>query len=158
MFLMGRFFMRSKLAAQLTLSPSEVPIKLSEGGKPILEGIDYHFSLTHTAQWIGLYHSAKGPVGVDLETMKQRDFLKLANRFFSPDENDWLEENEERCSRFYRIWTQKEAFLKCTGQGLAGRLSHYTMPCVNSLESIDGHIIRNFFPAPGITGAVTLPE
>jgi 4'-phosphopantetheinyl transferase len=61
-------------------------------------------------------------VGVDVETIKpDLDYAKLAQRFFSETENQWLRDCPEarRLRCFYRIWTRKEAWLKGKGGGFS---------------------------------------
>jgi phosphopantetheinyl transferase len=159
MFLMGRFLAKTKLSELLSCPPESIGFKLTTRGKPYLKGGDYHFSLSHSGNWLSLMINKEKPVGVDLEVIKDRDFLKLAGRFFSPLEKKWLEEDPyNRSGRFYQIWTQKEAVLKATGEGLAGRLSQITMPCIRGEEEWESWLIKSFSPSQNITGAAAVPQ
>ena len=57
------------------------------------------------------------PVGLDIElTTRNADrLLKLAERFFSPDEFEYVKAMPEQ--RFYEIWCKKESYVKYTGEG-----------------------------------------
>lgn len=125
-------------------------------GKPFLKDRACHFSLTHTGRWLGFVLSPDAPVGMDLERERKRDVLSLAAHFFSPEEEKWLSEgaDDERLVRFYKVWTQKEAFVKARGTGLAGNLSRFTMPCTEAGLFDEPYDLISFSPAPGISGAV----
>ncbi|MEE1113837.1 MAG: 4'-phosphopantetheinyl transferase superfamily protein [Eubacterium sp.] len=77
---------------------------------------------------------ADGPVGVDLqkkETAHGRegtdaDCLRLAKRFFHPEELAWIEEGEVR-ERFFRIWCAKEAYVKMKGTGIDGDFAKFSV-------------------------------
>ena len=51
---------------------------------------------------------------------------RIARRFFHPEDLALLrnaKDAEEQLKLFFRIWTIKEAYLKCTGEGLSGGLN-----------------------------------
>ena len=61
------------------------------------------------------------PVGNDIEYVKQGR-LKVADRFFAKEEQDWLyaaADEQEQTKRMFRIWTMKESFMKVTGRGMS---------------------------------------
>ena len=62
------------------------------------------------------------PVGCDIEYIKKAN-AGIAKRFFSAKDNELLDEASEYGEQkyrecFYRLWTLKESYIKCTGQGL----------------------------------------
>jgi 4'-phosphopantetheinyl transferase len=73
------------------------------------------FSLSHSGGHaaVALSRTARR-VGVDLEQMRERDFVRLARFAFAPREQEQLEELQPaaRAERFYFLWTLKEAFAK----------------------------------------------
>lgn len=90
-------------------------------GKPYLkgEGMPF-FNISHSKDRVMCVLSDR-PVGCDVQWMDPRISLSVANRFFSKQEYDWIqnEPNEEaRRLLFYRIWTLKESFAKMTGEGV----------------------------------------
>ena len=83
-----------------------------------------------------------GDVGVDLEQIRTTtDILKLAERFFSPDELNTiaLQDASSQRESFYRHWVAKEAFLKFKGVGLQFPLGQcrVTMVVGNASAAID---------------------
>jgi hypothetical protein len=77
---------------------------------------DHSRSLSHSHGYAALaFASGAVAVGVDLERLVPRDFLGMARVAFAPEEADRLADSYdpvERCSRFYELWTLKEAFAK----------------------------------------------
>ena len=67
-------------------------------------------------------------VGVDLEKVSGKVEVKkaIARRFFHPDEQRWLAEDEaDYLLRFTRLWSVKEAWLKARGTGLTQPLAGF---------------------------------
>jgi len=83
-------------------------------------------SLSHSHGFSALL---KGPpaahVGVDIERMMQREFLRIAQAAFSSHEAAFLAAlpESERMSRFYECWTLKEASAKALGIPLGETLA-----------------------------------
>ncbi|MDE6302951.1 MAG: hypothetical protein K2M36_05135, partial [Clostridia bacterium] len=85
--------------------PRSINIIREEGKKPYLDTDDVHFNLSHSrgAVMLGLSHTE---IGVDIEKVRPIDFKKF----------DFIEaEGEEE---FFEKWTERESYLKFTGEGL----------------------------------------
>jgi 4'-phosphopantetheinyl transferase len=85
---------------------------------PALPGLC--FSLARTAGLaVGLFAFDR-EVGVDVERVAPIDAIALAARFFSPQEAAGLSALEGSAipTRFYALWTLREAYLKARGVGL----------------------------------------
>ena len=105
----------------------ELRLERGEHEKPCFPEIRerFQFNLSHSGSRVLCMVSADAgghaaAVGCDVEQMDAVD-LRLARRFFSPEEADRLEALESREAQrelFYRLWTLKESFLKATGLGL----------------------------------------
>lgn len=63
-----------------------------------------------------------GPVGVDLEKIRPRDFVALLPQFATDDEVQWWLAQPQPAEAFYRLWTIKEALLKAGGLDFPGDL------------------------------------
>jgi len=86
------------------------------------------FNLAHSADaaLIAIAHDRE--VGVDLERIRHDvESLKLAERFFSPDECERLRHlpDDEANRLFFTLWTCKEAYLKAIGTGLSVELYRF---------------------------------
>jgi 4'-phosphopantetheinyl transferase len=78
------------------------------------------FSLAKTRELaVGLFAFDRD-VGVDVELVAPIEAVEMAERFFSPEELAELRRLEDaaRLSRFYELWTLREAYLKARGIGL----------------------------------------
>ncbi len=111
-------------------------------GKPVSSNC--FISISHSGKKCAVVKS-QNAVGIDLEEIKQRDFLKLSNRFFSEKEKEYFENEKYSAKAFYTIWTRKESYAKLTGEGLKEifrqtdtfSLSDY----VFTTEELDGYIL-----------------
>ncbi|MGN0459628.1 MAG: 4'-phosphopantetheinyl transferase family protein [Ruminococcus sp.] len=88
------------------------------GGKP--QALETHFNVSHSGKYVVLSISDE-PVGVDIELM-QRGRKKIASRFFTLEENIQIDQSYDPDRTFTRLWTLKEAFLKCIGTGIGRNL------------------------------------
>jgi len=82
------------------------------------------FSLTHSgAWWMCAFGSA--PVGLDLQQHQRCSRERIAQRYFHPDENAFLQ--QAGYDAFFDIWAAKESFIKYTGQGMHRPLSSFSV-------------------------------
>jgi 4'-phosphopantetheinyl transferase len=106
--------------------PDAPEVDRGEHGKPLFRGRAsmLGFSWSHSRD-TALFAVGRGPlgfeVGVDVERIRPRvRAIELAQRFFAPDETEWLKGvSEDRLlNAFLALWTAKEAVLKAHGGGL----------------------------------------
>jgi len=70
--------------------------------------------------------STGSEVGIDIEFVDtELDFMQIANSYFSVSEQEELKNSlpEQKRSKFYHLWTQKESNLKLRGTGFSVDLS-----------------------------------
>ena len=106
--------------------PTTIAVK--EKGKPyFLYNENLHFSISHTKSHIAIALHNK-PIGIDIENTRKCN-LSLAKRFFHSEEYNYLSSlpKEEQDEAFTKIWTLKEAFVKCTGEGIAGGFNKFSV-------------------------------
>jgi 4'-phosphopantetheinyl transferase len=115
--------LRKILAEVIQLPASEVPLVLSEFGKPGLAPPfdSIHFNLSHCSGLAVIALGTDGPVGIDLEQLDRApDLLECESTFCHPAEARCLpDETTLRARQLLRIWTAKEAVLKALGTGLS---------------------------------------
>jgi 4'-phosphopantetheinyl transferase len=126
--LMGELMVRTILGRRLQVAGNSLVIDYSDKGKPHLKhhpGI--HFNISHSGQWVVCAISAQ-PVGIDVEVIRPYK-LKIAKRFFSPEEygNLMNKDENERIGYFFELWTLKESYLKALGKGLTLALNSFTV-------------------------------
>ncbi|NEP09962.1 MAG: 4'-phosphopantetheinyl transferase superfamily protein [Symploca sp. SIO2C1] len=126
-FIAGRGFLRTILGCYLDLQPGQLKFSYSSRGKPALANIGrggtLDFNLSHS-RGMALYAVTRNrQIGIDLEYIRSiSDVEQLAKRFFSPRESAVISSvsPEQKQEEFFKGWTAKEAYLKATGDGLAG--------------------------------------
>ena len=102
------------------LAPETAGIAFSHSVKPGLPGHPgWHFSLAHSGS-LAVCLLGRAPCGVDVETEASFARYEPAH-ILAPDELALLESvpDHARPALLARLWTRKEAFLKCLGIGLA---------------------------------------
>ena len=118
-------FLRRALGRVTTEDHADLAFELGAAGKPALAG-GPRFSLAHSAGHAILAVCDDAEVGADLELVRA-DLAEppSAERFFSATERAELKAlpEPERVRRFFQLWTAKEAYLKATGEGIAGGLA-----------------------------------
>jgi 4'-phosphopantetheinyl transferase len=128
----GRAAARIVLADALDLDPARVPISrrcahcghATHGRPTVTGGAAISFSLSHSGAF-GVVAVADGDVrvGVDVEEVRPRGHLDaLAARVLNDEEHAaWLalDDADDRLRAFLRAWTEKEAYVKALGTGIA---------------------------------------
>ena len=106
------------LAALQELGGPMPPLEITcgEGGKPALKD-GPAFSLSHSGERVLCALSDK-PVGADLQKLRPYN-PALVRRFFTAEEEAWLEEQRERDLAFSLLWSLKESYVKFLGSGIA---------------------------------------
>jgi 4'-phosphopantetheinyl transferase len=124
--------LRRLLGAYLDLAPERLEFEITERGKPSLPGCPLHFNLSHTNDHALVAVTRAGEIGVDLECLDRAvDRSGIARRFFSAAEAAELGALPEaqQIEGFFNLWTRKEAWLKCTGQGISDGLNRVEFNC-----------------------------
>ena len=86
---------------------------LTENGKPFFPDGGAYFSLSHCGKYAVCAVSGV-PVGADIELARD-NALRLAERFFMPDEAALVERSPTPEAEFCRLWTLKESYIKAAG-------------------------------------------
>lgn len=120
-YLCGRSLLRLMLQERTGRPASSIELATTEHGKPIcIDGPAV--SITHTDKTVACGIADSGELGIDLELVNQRRHTsKVARKFFSGEEADWLETQPR--DRFYMLWVLKEAYVKAKGQSIFGSVN-----------------------------------
>ena len=128
-FIAGRGLLRAVLGRYLKTNPARLEFDYSATGKPALSGgaagVRIGFNLAHSEDLAVLAVMLGQDVGIDVEWVRPiPDAEQLVARFFSSRENAAFQALPEaqREVAFFNLWTRKEAWLKATGEGIAGSL------------------------------------
>jgi 4'-phosphopantetheinyl transferase len=124
--------LRHALGRHLGVPPDRVPLDRTcpdcgrPHGRPRLAGAagGPELSVSHSGRWVAVAAHLGGPVGVDVEQVKEDlDVTALARITMAPDERRSLAEAPDRAAAFTRLWCRKEAVVKLTGDGLRADLA-----------------------------------
>lgn len=124
--LYSELLVRHYICKEIGLSNQDIIFKKNENGKPsLLSHSEIQFNISHTRNAIVVAFSNE-EIGIDIEKIRSTD-LKIARRFFTPSELDYILYNENPERAFYEIWTKKEAYIKYIGTGLSMALKSFNV-------------------------------
>ena len=96
----------------------EINICYEQSGRPFIEDhSEIHVSISHSNDLV-VCAVSNCEIGIDVEKIRQYN-PKLANKYFSNKEIEIICSSYNKDKEFTKIWTQKEAALKCTGLGIS---------------------------------------
>lgn len=103
---------------------TEKPVfEFGEHGKPSIIGRpDLHFSLSHCRE-AAICVLSDRPVGIDIESVGRYN-ERLVRYTMNDEEIAQILASARPDIAFTRLWTQKEAVLKCTGEGIGNDLKN----------------------------------
>lgn len=135
--LIGEILIRTIIIEDLGIRNNNISFEKNPYGKPyIKEYAQFNFNISHSGNFV-VCAIDNNPIGIDIEEVKYIEYEDIAKNFFAMSEFDYIIKNDSysSLSRFYEIWTLKESFIKCCGQGLAMPLKSFSIE-VNKYESI----------------------
>ena len=143
--ILGKALGISPKAVEFEIKKKGKPV-LSPLQDPLKTGFNIGFNLSHSKNRVLIGINLNGEIGVDIEKKRPIDALKIAKRFFHLSEYEQLltlkiestkstephtqkpegnlrEKFEEKLeSLFFKLWTEKEALIKCEGETLGSFL------------------------------------
>ena len=124
-FIAARGRLRQILARYLDSSPAALRFAYGPAGKPALAfpAAPLAFNLAHAGRWGLLGLTAQGEIGVDVEWLQRPvDIGQIAGWEFEEETRAKFEAlpAKIKTSRFYHLWTEREARLKALGTGFTG--------------------------------------
>jgi 4'-phosphopantetheinyl transferase len=150
-YIAGRASLRRILAECTSTPAGDLVFEEKEGTKPKLvlatSAPCIFFNVSHSGDYAVIAVSDTAEVGIDIEQIRvDCPIDELARRYYATPEYEWLRnlQEDKRLQGFYRLWTIKEAVLKCAGLGLSVptqsirvRLANDQAPTVNCSDA--GH-------------------
>ena len=133
-FVATRALVRKVLTHYTGIPSASLEFARREQGKPYLANSPIYFNLSHSGNFAVLAVTTLGEIGIDIETIRPRNFLAIAERYYHADEFKQLlaTPEAEREPLFFKIWTLKEAFFKATGGGISTGLDKVVFSFRNS--------------------------
>ncbi len=134
-WLVSRAALREILAAKLGVGAADVKLKLGDHGRPGLDPAHHDraldFNLSHSGELALIAIARQVRLGIDIERHRDRDPLRVANRYFSPAEVNAVRAfpPADRPDAFLRYWTAKEALAKGLGLGMQASPGELELVC-----------------------------
>lgn len=168
-FIVARGTLKIILGRYLHIPASTIEFTYSSKGKPRLKNklgenrLQFNLSHSHELAIYGV--TCNHVIGVDLEYIRPMlEAKKLAKRFFCSQEYNHISllTSPDLEKTFFKFWTAKEAYLKATGEGIAGGLDQVEV-CLKSFpqllklpnnQSVLNWTTSFFIPHPNYQGAV----
>ncbi|MFB6721905.1 4'-phosphopantetheinyl transferase family protein [Kribbella sp. NPDC056345] len=138
------------LAGTLVTDPV---LQHAANGRPEIAGLTV--SLSHSRSLVAVTARRTGSIGIDLEDVYPRSVSGLAQRWFEPDELEWMAGD---LHAFLQLWTAKEAVGKALGVGLRNSGLRRRVPFGDGpVDSVPGlYVVR--LPLESAVLAVALDE
>jgi 4'-phosphopantetheinyl transferase len=118
--LIGNVLVRSIIIKRIGIENSSIKFIKNKNGKPYLHGFpNFQFNISHSGEYVVCAIDDK-PIGIDIEEIKPLNYIYIAKKIFTEKEIKYLLNCDEKdeLSRFYEVFTLKESFVKCIGEGL----------------------------------------
>ena len=100
-----------------------------ELGKPYLEGVDKHISISHSYQWCAAMIGDQ-PCGVDVQVFSDT-VRRIADRFLTPDDLLFVKHSGEALPYLHLLWGAKECLYKAYGKRKLGFREHIFISQIN---------------------------
>ena len=130
--------LEEKLIEEFHFKKEDLKYKYGVQGKPYLEKSPLNFSISHCND-IVVCAVNKMEIGIDIED------IKIANKYaikksLTEVEKGNMELSNIKDEYFFRIWSLKEAFIKCIGEGLSYGMRNVEFEICNKDGSISCNI------------------
>ena len=108
---------KNVIAKIANTDPDSIQISRDINGKPYCNIPGIFLSLSHSGEWVAC-SVGDSPNGIDVEKSSNKIGIKIAKRFFLPNEYAQIlklyeANNQDWTRKFLEYWTLKESCLKC---------------------------------------------
>ncbi len=117
--ILGDYALRRLVSSETGCAIEKVRLSSEGNGRPFVlypSGTGLFCSVSHSANMVVAAVSSV-PVGIDIEQIKVND-IDVTSQVCNERELLYLSKHASDPAAFYRIWTVKEAYLKCIGTGI----------------------------------------
>lgn len=146
----GEMLARKAIAEWCGVTPESIIFGKKEHGKPYAKDLAVEFNISHSGDMV-VCAVDDNPVGIDIEQIRPIN-LKVAKHICTNDEMFYLfgyipteqdfcyADNIEILTRFFELWTKREACGKYIGVGLLYQMKEYDYS-INTFYDIPNYII-----------------
>ena len=116
--ILGEVILRTVIIEKMHIDNSKIAFMRPKSGKPYLKyPYNFYFNISHSSSAVAVAVS-DSEIGIDIEKYRKPD-LRVAERYFTAGENDYIKNSSNPDFAFFEIWTAKEAFSKYNGSGIS---------------------------------------
>jgi len=131
----SRGALRILLAGYAGWATDKIRFTYSGNGKPYIDGSNVTFNVSHSGDWVVWAIGFDRAVGVDIEKVKREmDVGPISSRYFSQEEQAFLNTAEDIHAAFFQLWVRKEAYIKACGSTLFAELKGLSVPIGDGAE------------------------
>lgn len=127
--LISDVLVRGIICSKLHIKNYEIIYDYNKYGRPRIKNkVNFHFNISHSGKWVVVVIDDE-IVGIDIEEIKEMEYLDIAKRFFHQNEYNWLliKNGKEKAEGFFKLWTAKESYVKMQGKGLTIPLDSFSL-------------------------------
>ncbi|AYB29585.1 4'-phosphopantetheinyl transferase family protein [Chryseolinea soli] len=156
--LIGRWLLQ-RLLEKKEVSLEKLHLTPDDHGKPRLS-LPLDFSIAHSFDVVICLVSDEGPVGVDVEKIRDVPLEEYQSSF---TEHEWsfIMKDHNKIESFFSLWTKKESLLKMHGLGLQVPLTQVTVLDTVGVITANASIhtgVWHRHAIPGYSCHVAVPE
>jgi len=128
MYRNNKVLLRLALGNYMRVEPGLVEFDHGSAKPKVKSSIVTDFNISHSGNNLAVVIACSGNTGVDLEFVREIKYRqKIAARLFSYNEQLMLAACKYDSREFIRLWTMKEAAVKCSGHGMYENSSFYDL-------------------------------
>lgn len=102
-------------------------ISENQFGKPVADN-GICFNLSHSGDYVVLAYD-DSEIGCDIEKINYINAEKTGKLVFCENEMQIINSSQDKIGVFYDLWTKKESFLKCIGEGFHHKAKSVDISC-----------------------------
>jgi len=140
--LVTRGLQRFVLSQCTNIPPESLVFEENRYGKPYIKpgstNIPIKFNLSHAKGLTACAVILNKEIGIDVEDSTRKINLNIADRFFSRQESEYIQNMHEHKKKetFFDFWTLKESYIKAKGRGLSIPLAKFSFKINDNKTSI----------------------
>ncbi|PFJ51519.1 4'-phosphopantetheinyl transferase family protein [Bacillus thuringiensis] len=140
--LIGEILIRTIIFEKFKIGNEYIRFNKNQYGKPYLKDYrNFNFNISHSGEYV-LCAVDNKPIGIDVEKVKYIEYKEISKNFFTTKEFNHITNQDLKfqLDGFYEMWTLKESYIKCCGQGLSMPLNSF---CIELDEYKNIKVVSN---------------
>ena len=147
----GEMLARKAIAEWCSVTPESIVFSTQEYGKPYAKDMSVEFNISHSGDVV-VCAVDDNPIGIDIEKIRPID-LTVSKRIctgeellylfgHTPAEQDFTYTTDTKIlTRFFELWTVKEAYGKCIGCGVCDTEVGWTAKYIAIKKTVSDYVI-----------------